>query len=371
MEPYEKIYVKKDFLETEHGQIPCQDCHGGDPSDPNWETAHQGIIKDPTFPRAEKVCGECHDDLIPEAEKSLHYTLAGLKNAVLTRADKNPAVLAKVMEGYGRHCTQCHSSCGQCHVSRPDYVKGGFLAGHLFQKTPPMDTTCAGCHGGRVHGEYTGAKEGYQADIHYSEDMTCMDCHQADEMHAEASDAINRFDAPYRPKCEKCHEEVVSDKPKTESHAIHRNKLACQVCHSQAYKNCFSCHVGTDPKGLPYFKCKKTEMMFKIGLNVNKSQKSPFDFVVVRHPPADPALFDFYVKNGLTGFNGAPTWKTAAPHNIRRLTPQNKTCNQCHGQRELFLGDKDISEEEREANARVIVPADRAPGPIKKETGKD
>ena len=70
MEPYEKIYVAKAFLETEHGQIDCIDCHGGNPSDPNWQTAHEGLVKDPTDPEIIRFIEEKGYDTVREKLKS-------------------------------------------------------------------------------------------------------------------------------------------------------------------------------------------------------------------------------------------------------------------------------------------------------------
>ena len=367
MELYEKIYVKPSFLETDHGQIACEECHGGDPKDSNWKTAHKGVIKDPTFPDADRVCGECHEEIVSTAKNSLHYTLAPFGQVIKARANKkDKKVLEKVCKAKEKHCGKCHSSCGQCHVSRPTYAKGGFLNRHNFEKKPPMDTTCASCHGGRVYGEYTGANEEYNADVHYDEEeMTCMDCHTAEEMHADATGVNTRLDLSQRPSCLKCHKEVISAKPKTESHKVHKDKVACQVCHSQAYKNCFSCHVGTDKKGMVYFKNKKSKMLLKTGLNPDKTKDRPYNFVTLRHPPADPGLFDFYVKNGLSDFNALPTWKLTAPHNIQRKTPQNEKCNNCHGNALLFLSKKDMEKWEIKANSGVIVPETKIPKPVK------
>jgi hypothetical protein len=370
LELYLKIWVKSSFLETDMGEIACQDCHGGDPKDPDWQTAHNGIVKDPTFPDADEACAECHEDIVSTAKNSLHYTLAPFGRIIMARANKKDGkVLGKVCRAKEKHCSNCHASCGQCHVSRPDYVNGGFLDKHNFQKTPPMETTCAACHGGRVYEEFIGLKKEYAADVHYeSEKMACTGCHTAKEMHADAIRVDNRFDIPERPNCLNCHEEVVSTKPKTHSHRIHKDRVACQVCHAQANKNCFSCHVGIDNKGLPYFKCKETKILFKIGLNSQKSKDRPYDYVVLRHPPADPGLFDFYVKNGLSDFNTLPTWKLETPHNIRRITPQNKECNNCHGKASLFLNKDDMAEWEQKANAGVIVPEARIPKVIKGDT---
>jgi thiosulfate/3-mercaptopyruvate sulfurtransferase len=366
LESYEKIYVNPSFLESEHGEIACENCHGGDPNDPNWQTAHKGIIKDSTFPTAEKTCGECHQEITATAEKSLHYTLAPFTETIKTRANKKDAkILHAVMEAKDKHCASCHSSCGQCHISRPDYVDGGFLGGHLFQKKPPMDTTCASCHGGRVYAEFTGGNDGYPGDVHYDkEEMTCMDCHTAAEMHADATGVMTRLDLPQRPHCRKCHADAVSEKAKIKSHLTHRDKVACQVCHAVASKNCFSCHVGTDTKGLPYYKCEETLMLYRVGLNPNRSPQRPYEYVVLRHPPVNPRLFDAYVKNALTDIDKLPTWKTATPHNIQRITPQNRACNNCHGKGELFLQIKDLPDWEKKANARVVVPEGKIPKTI-------
>lgn len=366
MEPHEKIYVDPSFIKTDHGEIACETCHGGNPKDPNWQSAHQGIVRDPTFPDADRACGECHEDIASTAKNSLHYTLAPFEKVIKARANKrDEGIVEKVCQSKERHCNACHASCGQCHVSRPDYIEGGFLRGHLFQKIPCMHTTCASCHGGRVYGEFTGANDAYPADVHYAKaEMTCMDCHTGKEMHSDATGVATRFDLPERPRCKNCHKDVVSEKPKTDSHAVHGDKVACQVCHAVGYKNCFNCHVGTDKNGLPYFRSGKTEMLFKVGLNPRKTEDRPYDYVVLRHPPADPKLFDFYVKNGLSDFDKLPTWKLDTPHNIQRITPQNQTCNNCHGNAALFLKEKDVTGWERKANAGVVVPEAKIPKPI-------
>jgi hypothetical protein len=372
LELYEKIYVHPSFLETEHGKIRCETCHGGDPVDPDWQTAHRKIIKDPTFPTADEACGECHEEIVSTAKNSLHYTLDPFRQVIKARANKkNRKTLHKVLQAKDKHCNSCHSSCGQCHISRPDYVNGGFLAGHAFKKKPPMDTTCASCHGGRVYKEFTGGNSGYAADVHYAKkDMTCMDCHSAAEMHAAAGGLHTRFELPQRPQCKTCHAEVLSDEPRTKSHAIHKDKVACQVCHGLANRNCFSCHVGTDKEGLPYYKCQETKMLFKIGLNPNRTADRPFKYVVLRHPPTNPDLFASYLSGGLTDFSSLPTWKLDTVHNIQRITQQNKTCNNCHGNPSLFLQEKDVTDGEKVANVKVVVPAGSIPKSIKEVTEK-
>jgi hypothetical protein len=363
LELYQKIYVAPSFLESPHGEIACEECHKGNPKDSNWQTAHDNIVKDPTFPCADQVCGDCHSEIVESASKSLHYTLKPMFDTVLARSDKkNPNVQRVLKKSMEKHCSTCHSSCGQCHVSRPDYVKGGFLAKHHFKKTPPMDTTCASCHGGRVYGEFTGANEDFPADLHYAdEEMNCMNCHKAIEFHADGTNVKNRYELPERPGCNQCHKDILSKNSKNRAHASHGQKLACQVCHAQAVKNCFSCHVGTDKKGRPYFKCDETKIEFKIGLNPYKSLKHPYEYIVLRHAPVVKDTFGFYAAHALTAFDSVPTWKPDTPHNLQRKTEQNKTCNNCHNNPNLFLQEKDLSKNEKTANKNVIVPLNRIP----------
>jgi thiosulfate/3-mercaptopyruvate sulfurtransferase len=362
LELYEKVYVSPAFLDTEHGQLGCEFCHGGNPSDSNWQTAHRDVVKDPTYPDPSGTCGQCHEEIADIAMKSLHYTLAAFDYVVNRRVSLKAPIRNKVMAAKEMHCSQCHASCGQCHVSRPNYVHGGLLAKHVFKKSPPMDVTCASCHGGRVYGEYTGLDEKYASDVHFEEEeMTCMACHTAEEMHADPGEVPTRFFAKQRPTCLQCHPEVQAKDAANEAHRLHEQKLACQVCHAQENKNCFTCHIGTDQKGLPYYKCKQTTMLFKIGLNPLKGKDRPYDYVVLRHPPTHPQLFDFYVKNGLSRFDNLPTWKLNSPHNIRRVTKQNRTCNSCHGNQALFLKSADMAPWELSANTKIIVPDSKIP----------
>ncbi|MDY7002166.1 MAG: hypothetical protein SVS15_10355, partial [Thermodesulfobacteriota bacterium] len=152
--------------------------------------------------------------------------------------------------------------------------------------------------------------------------------------------------------------------PNAEQHEIHQDLVSCQVCHSMPYKNCYSCHVGKDERGSYYFKAAGHPLDFKIGINPLQSDTRPETYVTVRHIPVDQDLFSFYVRNALTNFDALPTWKFATPHNIRRKTPQNESCNACHGNADLFLLEKDVKPEYLGANKNVIVSPDAVPEQI-------
>ena len=126
-------------------------------------------------------------------------------------------------------------------------------------------------------------------------------------------------------------------------------------------KAAFSAMSARIRKGCPTSSAKITRNLFKIGLNPARSDKRPEAYVVVRHPPVAPQTFDAYVKDGLARFDDLPTWKPGFPHNIRRITRQNKACNNCHGNRALFLRPSDLEPWEIAANAKVVVPDERIP----------
>ena len=146
-------------------------------------------------------------------------------------------------------------------------------------------------------------------------------------------------------------------------HNKHGKDLACQVCHSQKYKNCYQCHVAKPGSPVAHGLKMPSEIDFKIGRNPIKSDVHPWDFVLLRHIPISP---DTYLEYGidLPEYMSLPTWKYTSPHNIQKNTPQTESCGSCHGKSNLFLTEGFIlvktatgamDEEETEANAEVVV----------------
>jgi hypothetical protein len=153
LEPWEKVLVNAEkFSQTVHGHIACTDCHDGVQS-LDKDTAHENMIARPSEGKAE-TCVACHTDLDGVFQNSLHATLQGYWTALDTRSvpENHPAL----EEAFGNHCSNCHASCGDCHVAQPASVGGGFFDGHVFTNTPPMTRSCTACHGSRVGSEYLG-----------------------------------------------------------------------------------------------------------------------------------------------------------------------------------------------------------------------
>ena len=365
----EKVLVSLEFLDdSAHGGATCVSCHQGDPTGKSRKQAHAGLVRDPSLHDPDKTCGGCHLGVTITAPFNLHTTLAGIEHSFVERG--GGAMLPGNQVAFDNHCGSCHSSCGQCHISVPTRAGGGFYAGHRIKRTPPMNTGCVACHGSRVGDEYKGLNAGVPADVHYNKGMQCTDCHGMEEMHgAGAEGATHRYQVTTAPQCAQCHPDNAAFRT-VASHGVHRDadgalKLACQVCHSAPYKNCYSCHTTIDEGAAIYevnAPSHESVMSFKVGINPMKDERHPATWVTVRHAPADPDNYDFYGQDLMTSFAEAPTWKLATPHTIQRVTPQAAGCmTTCHGKRELFLGPDDLLDYEVEANQLVIVP--EPPGP--------
>ena len=92
------------------------------------------------------------------------------------------------------------------------------------------------------------------------------------------------------------------------------------------------CHLHLLSHGLQL----PSEIDFRIGLNPIRSSSRPWEYVLLRHIPVYPEMYEAYGIT-LTNFASLPTWKYATPHNIRRNTTQTEACTSCHGETGVFL----------------------------------
>ena len=363
MEVWEKVLLSGPgadaFFASVHGQKACTDCHLGASGKLTKEQAHEGLVTRPSND-PDGVCKECHAFEMSRLPNSLHGGLWGEKNIVAARhgVASFDDLSAEVKAGYAKDCGKCHTSCGECHVSRPVSVGGGLVAGHLFGP-PSMTENCTACHGSRVGMEYRGENEGFGADVHYVPNAKrCDFCHDKQELHGRSTRPENRLHVAKSPTCEECHG---SEAGANQYHSTHWGDLSCQSCHSQDYKSCNTCHAGT---GL----AEPSYMSFKIGKNPVPDQR-PYKYVTLRHIPIAPDTYAAWGTATLSNYSVSPTWRYAAPHNIKRWTvrtvvPEGGTCSTaCHGSPDdvdgYFLRQADLnvlSPAEAEANSDLIVP---------------
>lgn len=376
LEPWEKVLVlQEEFQADPHNQTKCSYCHGGVQA-PDKEDAHVDLIADPS--RGEtQICGDCHSIENNSFEASLHSTQGGYWTAIDERSVPENH---EALEGmFGNHCASCHTTCGDCHISQPNSVGGGFIDGHVVKKTPSMTRNCTACHGSRVGNEYLGKNEGFQGDVHFrSERMNCIDCHTGMDMHdstgactechtdpaeAELINSDTRYAGAQIPACETCHETVGADGDSNPQHKMHTDKLSCQVCHSVSYTSCDGCHVAvSETSGNSFFETQNTYLTFFIGRNPDPTYHRPYEYVTVRHIPVDTESYAYYGENLLSNFDSRPTWAYTTPHNIQRNTPQNSACTNCHGNADIFLTIDKVNPEEVNANLNVIV--EEVPAPV-------
>lgn len=403
LEPWEKVFIKlvgrqKSYADIDevHALIGCVTCHGGkEPAD--FESAHDanfGFAKDPSI-IAESNCSPCHNEIVVTNANSMHSQLWGEQTAIAQRElgagvdhasfDGLPTELT---EGFERECMSCHTTCGQCHISRPNSAAGGFIDSHRFKKTPDQTNNCLACHGSRIAIDFEGHLEGNEPDVHSTKYMKCWDCHKED-MHADASSSATRYHLPDLPKCEDCHSES------NESNLYHTmhwpdegEGLSCFVCHSQPYNNCNSCHT-KNPSGdlsdwwqTGYAESPgETDVQvgggdyreypdFKIGYNYNQELHTG-EYIVVRHIPIVRDSYSPWGHDQLANYDARPTWEYSSPHNIIRFTAQTDTtggggcAKNCHvlGDSaqvniERYLWQSDVDEDypdESVANTPVVV----------------
>jgi thiosulfate/3-mercaptopyruvate sulfurtransferase len=356
LEPWEKVIVDVENFSAEvHGKMECSICHQGNQS-PEKEIAHEGLIPYPS--QDASICQTCHPDITTAYQTSLHATQGGYWTQINARSEPDNAEKhAALEEMFGNHCASCHTACGDCHVSQPRSVGGGLIDGHMFKATPSLTRNCTACHGSRVGNEYLGKNEGIKADVHFRQGrMKCSDCHTGVELHAvgQETPATHRYEGAQSPVCIDCHETVKSDN--LDMHQMHGDKLACQVCHSESYSSCDGCHVAvSEETGNAFFATEGTYQTFFIGQNTRQDENRPYEYVPVRHIPVAPTSYEFYGENLLSNFDALPTWAYATPHNIQRNTPQNESCEACHGNADIFLTADKVKPEELTANQGVIV----------------
>jgi rhodanese-related sulfurtransferase len=334
--------------------------------------AHAGLVG---VPGSDK-CAGCHQATVDAAAGSLHTNIGGFYPVLRARSFDFTSGTSSA-ERFDKQCAKCHianaakqAACGQCHISVPNTAGGGLLAGHAFQRRPSMDNNCTACHGSRVKDEFyaqNGALlarneaafpvdspwKGYtlQPDVHKAGGMHCADCHPNSEMHGAGAPVDgDRYAVTASPACLDCHTPSASVALHT---ARHLQTMECQVCHAQPYKNCFGCHTDVSATtGNGFFRINEADptlaarttnplappapdalMSFRVGRNPRTDR--PEKYVVLRHVPVDKDVFTYTGANVVEGLvpmmSAAPTWKYATPHSIRRVTPIQSDCGNCHG----------------------------------------
>lgn len=361
------------------------------------QEAHTGLITDPSAP-GEVACKDCHTNFaavtsacevchasqVQANANSIHTNQWGYKKAIEDRCGCTFEG-AGLDASFAQNCGSCHTTCGQCHVSRPASVAGGFpkfggiiYSAHRFNRTPDMTEQCTACHGSRVGTDFLGQIAGNLQDVHRSKGYNCTNCHTGQELHGDGQEPGAHYEHRYQvatmPRCEDCHgsETGWANEYHTAHVGVQGANLQCQVCHSQPYKNCTDCHnLRTTPGTGEGFEIEPSRVQLKIAKNPSP-YRTEYDYALVRHTPIDP---DTYANWGLAlpQYTSKPTWQYTSPHNILRRTTQTtptvpgECASACHDQPNtvegIFLREIDLYEADgvtplpdRDANIGIVIP---------------
>jgi thiosulfate/3-mercaptopyruvate sulfurtransferase len=368
-EPYDRVYMGGDGYETfkasGHYDIGCVGCHNGTDNTDDKNLAHSGdFIAHPSMFYEDK-CGDCHQSIVDNFKTSLHHG-TGQKRKVAMRSglsgpEEFDLLPESHKEGYAANCATCHGTCGNCHIVRPLTGGGGLMNGHAFNKTPDMINVCVTCHTSRGGHAYLGVAPGTQPDVHLtSAGFDCMDCHTGSELHGDGQPVDHRYAYDKLPDCEDCHGDLSASNT---YHTVHYADFNCQVCHSQDYNNCGSCHIDGEGARIPSY------MDFKIAANPIPDVKTDYDLALVRRTLAAPDNWQEFGIEEYADFNAFPTYNYTTPHNLKRWTSRtmsarDRSCSSsCHIRneggtlvnRELYLFMDDLLWWEVDATSHITV----------------
>lgn len=368
-EPYDRVYLGGDgyeaFKASGHYPIGCTGCHGGVDGTADKKHAHSGNFKAHPSDDYTNKCGTCHADVAQNFVTSLHNG-TGQKRKVAIRSGLEGAhqfddLPQHQIEGYNANCATCHGTCGNCHIVRPKIAGGGLSSGHNFVREPSMLNVCVACHTSRGGHAYLGVAPGTQPDVHLDDHgFTCMNCHTGHELHGDGKPVDQRYAYTELPSCEDCHSGLAED---NFYHTMHYDDFNCQVCHSQDYNNCGSCHVHGEGARIPSYQD------FKIAMNPIPDVVTEYDrFVLVRRTLGAPDNFREYGVEEYASFDALPTYNYTTPHNILRWTSRTKvesgSCSSnCHIRNEngvlinknLYLFEENLLDWEKGASSHITV----------------
>jgi len=368
-EPYDRVYMGgsgfESYKATTHYTVGCVGCHNGTDFVEDKELAHSGdFISHPSMFYEDK-CGSCHNAIVENFKTSIHQGTGQKRKVTIRSGLSGPAdfdlLPAHQIEGYNSNCATCHGSCGNCHVVRPPIGGGGLAKGHEFAQTPDMISVCVTCHVSRGGHAYLGVASGTKADVHLTKmGLKCTDCHDGAELHGDGNPVDQRYAYAELPKCDDCHTGLAT---KNTYHTLHYDDFNCQVCHSQNYNNCGSCHVHGEGARVPSY------MGFKIAQNPIPDIKTGFKFTLVRRTLAAPDNWEKYGVDEYANFNAFPTYNYTSPHNILKWTERTQVAegascsSNCHIRnvdgllvnKNLYLFEEDLLEWEKGATASITV----------------
>ena len=186
-------------------------------------------------------------DVINKLQTSLHYTSRGME--YWYEAEQGGFETATGIDYSTLSCKNCHvlaevsaDGCGKCHA----------LDGTTVGAADPV--LCSACHSRQGKEVALGL-----TDVHRTAEMTCVDCHTAEEVHGDGVVRNSMFEGGIQAQCLDCHE--AEDLDAGHGSLMHytanpgSGDFSCDACHVQATVSCYNCHLESEVAGagkIPY-----------------------------------------------------------------------------------------------------------------------
>ncbi|SDZ97629.1 hypothetical protein SAMN05660420_00934 [Desulfuromusa kysingii] len=337
------LYVGPEFVNDRiHGRQSCEFCHGGNPDATDVKLAHEGIIKDPTADGGQKICASCHQDIVKNAQTSIHFNMTGVRNKLSARLGKThekEVVVGQIMEG---DCLACHATCGTCHIGTAPIANAGLQANHKVEVKPDNLQVCIPCHHLAGAGFFTQEKN-----LHVALGMDCNSCHRSEqEYHGRGGDQEQlgmMSPGLIKASCYDCHQDAATT---NEAHEIHGEFVSCQACHGTEYESCVACHN----------RVPEDEHIFKLG----EFDGKVYPMVHTTGTTSADAFNHMGIHLQQKDLESKAAWVPYTTHFLQ-LAPIHKEggkvmCENCHGNDDIFLQEKDLSYPELEKQLLMDAP---------------
>ncbi len=191
-------------------------------------------------------------------------------------------------------------ACKNCHI---DVNDDGCTKCHENPGDKPTSDKCYACHGRE-------AKEKmFYTDFHRdNQGMECADCHTEREVHGDGNSYDSYLaEGAMDTKCTNCHDP--DNLPENPSHNQHLDEIDCSACHTQSVISCYSCHF---------------ESEVDYGVKLANGILKDWTFLLNYNGKVHAGIIMTITYQG-------NTFLAIAPYTSHTITPQGRTCDDCHG----------------------------------------
>ena len=273
-EELQRAFIEPDDVVSLHGRLGCVTCHGGDGQTEDKDTAHYGMIDNPShYQEAGKICLSCHHSMRTDVPEHYIHTpheriLWGIREEVEVCSCSNchgPVAHGEHPVGTHEGLTASRDYCIHCHEEKNVPPERMECAGcHIGPHDEAAQTDCDDCHASIELWSKIELAIHPQMELHgRHEELHCFECHiephfgEVDDYTCRDCHALPHETFGTEENCDQCHtdggdwadiEEGAFDHTEIwEYHVGVHDTVACQGCHFEGYEDtsadCGSCHA--------------------------------------------------------------------------------------------------------------------------------